>query len=158
MSDVAKQSLAVLRRITEFLEYLPQDQVDDLAEGRARLTLIPWGSNDPVVPASAKPARVAKSAKAAPIVDVATVKAALDAAASRDEAATVLAPFGVGELRVIAAELGLGAFPRHRRQPWRSSSWISRRVPVSVARPFAACRTFLRRPAPAGTGRRDVMV
>ncbi|GAA1832667.1 hypothetical protein GCM10009682_58930 [Luedemannella flava] len=108
MSDVAKQSLAVLRRITEFLEYLPQDQVDDLAEGRARLTLIPWGSNDPVVPASAKPARVAKSAKAAPIVDVATVKAALDAAASRDEAATVLAPFGVGELRVIAAELGLG--------------------------------------------------
>ncbi|GAA1737160.1 hypothetical protein [Luedemannella helvata] len=105
MSDVAKQTLGVLRRITEFLDYLPQEQVDDLAEGRARLALIPWGANEPAVPAARKPAR---AAKAAPSVDVESVRDALAVAASREEAAVILAPFGVAELRVIAGALGIG--------------------------------------------------
>jgi hypothetical protein len=102
MSDTPKQSLAVLRRIAEFLEELPADHLDDLAEGRARLTLIPWGSSEPLVPAK-KPRKAAQPP--ATSVNVEDVVARLDAASSREEANVILNPLKVKDLKAVAAAL-----------------------------------------------------
>jgi hypothetical protein len=103
MSDTPKQSLAVLRQIAEFLEGLPPDQVDDLAEGRARLTLIPWGSSVPLVPAK-RPTRKAAH-PAASTVDATEVAAQVEAATSRDHAQAILNPLKVADLKAVAASL-----------------------------------------------------
>ncbi|MBO0769659.1 MAG: hypothetical protein J2O48_13330, partial [Solirubrobacterales bacterium] len=51
MSDVAKLSMTVLQRISEFLASLPEDQLADIAEGRATVTYHPYGAAAPAVPA-----------------------------------------------------------------------------------------------------------
>ncbi len=104
MTDTSKQSLAVLQRIAEFLDGLPSDQVDDLAEGRARLTVIPWGSTEPMVPA-----RKATRKAAVSTVDATAVADRVQAAISREEAQSVLAPLKVGDLKVVAAALHIPA-------------------------------------------------
>ena len=45
MSDVSALSLAVLRQVVEFLDGLPEEHIADLAEGRARLTFVPWAGS-----------------------------------------------------------------------------------------------------------------
>ena len=102
MSDTPKQSLAVLRRVAEFLEELPAEHLDDLAEGRARLTLIPWGSSEPLAPAK-KPRKAAQPP--APTVDVEAVVARLEAASSRDDAQAILNPLKVNDLKAVATAL-----------------------------------------------------
>jgi hypothetical protein len=99
MSDTSKQGLAVLRRVAEFLEELPAEHLDDLAEGRARLTLIPWGSSEPLTPPK-KPRKSARSA--APSIDVEATVARLEAASSRDEAQAILTPLKLNDLKAIA--------------------------------------------------------
>jgi hypothetical protein len=103
MSDAPKQSLAVLRQIAEFLEALPQDHVDDLAEGRARLTLIPWGSSEALTP-PAKPSRKAAH-PAVSQVDVGQIAANVEAATSREQAQAILGPLKVADLKAVAVAL-----------------------------------------------------
>jgi hypothetical protein len=107
VNDLSKQSLAVLRQVAEFLEGLPADQVDDLAEGRARLTLIPWGASAPLLPVS-RPAR--KPREAAPsTVDIDAVLSTVEAATSREDALTALNPLKVADLKAVAAAMRIGA-------------------------------------------------
>jgi hypothetical protein len=103
VNDEPKQSLAVLRQIAEFLEGLPADQVDDLAEGRARLTLIPWGSSEPLIPAKKATRRAGRPA--ASTVDAEAIAAQVEAAASRDLAQAILNPLKVADLKAVAAAL-----------------------------------------------------
>jgi hypothetical protein len=108
MNDASKQSIAVLRQIAEFLEGLPPEQVDDLAEGRARLTLIPWGSSEPLMPAK-KAAR--KAAQPPSTVDAEAVAVQVEAAPSRDLAQTILSPLKVTDLKAVAAALHIAGAP-----------------------------------------------
>jgi hypothetical protein len=107
VNDVAKQSLAVLRQVAEFLGDLPAEQVADLAEGRARLTLIPWGAAAPIVP----PARPAPRPRAAAksTVDVGSVVSTVEAATSRDQASAVLEPLKIADLRAVAGAVHVAA-------------------------------------------------
>jgi hypothetical protein len=111
MNDVSKQSLGVLRQIADFLETLPPDQVDDLAEGRARLAIIPWGSTAPMVTAAParRPARTA-----APTVDAAATAAQVEAAQSREDAKSLLDPLKLADLTAVAAALHIGS-PRRTK-------------------------------------------
>jgi hypothetical protein len=103
MSDAPKQSLAVLRQIAEFLEALPPDHVDDLAEGRARLTLIPWGSSEPLTPPMKATRKAAQPAVSK--VDVEQIAAKVEAATSRDQAQAILSPLKVADLKAVAVAL-----------------------------------------------------
>jgi hypothetical protein len=107
MNDLSKQSLAVLRQVAEFLEGLPADQVDDLAEGRARLTLIPWGTSAPLLPAS-RPTR--KPRDTAPsTVDIDAVLSTVEEATNREDALAALNPLKVADLKAVAATMRIGA-------------------------------------------------
>jgi hypothetical protein len=103
MSAVSSQSVALLRRVAEFLDGLPEDQILDLAEGRARLTYVPWGATEP---APVKVARLPRKA-AAPSVDVEAILAGLDQADSRDAGRELLDPLNVTALRAIAKAAGM---------------------------------------------------
>jgi hypothetical protein len=109
MNDTPKQSLAVLRQVAEFLEGLPADQVDDLAEGRARLTIIPWGSSEPLTLPRTSTRKATQPATTT--VDVAAIAAQVEAAASRDLAQALLSPLKVADLKAIATELHIAAAP-----------------------------------------------
>ncbi|GAA3232650.1 hypothetical protein ACFO1B_21085 [Dactylosporangium siamense] len=105
MSDVAKLSMTVLQRISEFLATLPEDQLLDIAEGRATLTYHPFGAAAPAAPVKRAPA---KRAAAKPAKDMSTVVDELSQLQSRDEGERYLKPLLVGDLRAVAAELGIG--------------------------------------------------
>jgi hypothetical protein len=105
MSDTAKHAMAVLRRVAEFLEDLPDDQVADLAEGRARLTYIPWGATEPVKPAKRAPAT---KKSAASTVDSKAVAAELAETTSAEAAQALLATLKkVDDLKAVATEVGM---------------------------------------------------
>ena len=109
MSDASAMSLAVLRRFAEFLESLPEDQVADLAEGRAQLSYIPWGATDPVPPKPRKaPARKAAAAK----VDVAGLLRELESTTSREAGRDLLEPLSVSDLRAVATGAGMSGVGR----------------------------------------------
>jgi hypothetical protein len=103
MSDVSALSLALLRRVAEFLDGLADDHIADLAEGRARLTFVPWGATEPVPPRVARPARKA----ADPKVDCDAIVAQLNGAGSRDEGRQLLDPLNVTALRAVAKTAGM---------------------------------------------------
>ncbi|MEU2611258.1 hypothetical protein ABZ570_06690 [Micromonospora sp. NPDC007271] len=107
MTD-AKFSRAVLARVAEFLQQLPETDVADLAEGRARLAVVPAGAASPQAP-TAQPAPAAGPAPrpAAPAVELDAASTALTAMTSRDDGAAYLAPWAVRDLRALAARLGL---------------------------------------------------
>lgn len=107
MSD-AKLSLAVLQRIADFIAELPEDQLLDIADGRARLTFIPAGSSEPRQP-ERRPARAAKTTTAAAEpVDMNEAREALAAMNSRDEGRAYLRPFRAKpELQSLAKLLGI---------------------------------------------------
>lgn len=105
MSD-AKLSLAVLQRVSEFLADLPEEHLEDLAAGRARLTFIPDGATTPRTPSRsrAKPSRTAE-----PSVDVSVHQAALSQMQSRDDGRAYLDALKVKpDLVSLARLLGLG--------------------------------------------------
>ncbi len=105
MSDVAKLSMTVLQRISEFLATLPEDQLLDIAEGRATLTYHPFGAAAPAAPVKKAPV---KRAAAKPAKDMSAVVDELNGMQSRDEGERYLKPMLVGDLRAIAAHLGMG--------------------------------------------------
>jgi len=105
MSDVSALSLALLRRVAEFLDGLAEDHIADLAEGRARLTYVPWGATEPM---PAKAARSAPARKAAaPTVDFDAIVAELNRAGSRDQGRQMLDPLNVTALRAVAKAAGM---------------------------------------------------
>ncbi|MGI5179481.1 hypothetical protein ACQEVZ_24440 [Dactylosporangium sp. CA-152071] len=109
MSDVAKLSMTVLQRISEFLATLPEDQLVDIAEGRATLTYHPFGAATPAAPAApAKKAPARRTAAAKPAKDMSVVVDDLASLQTRDEGERYLKPMLVGDLRAVAAQLGIG--------------------------------------------------
>lgn len=114
MSDVAKLSMTVLQRISEFLASLPEDQLIDIAEGRATLTYHAYGADLPAVPMqpAARKAVTPRKAPAprqpaAPVPGAAEAVAELDRIATRDEGQRYLQPMKVSDLRAVAALLGI---------------------------------------------------
>ncbi len=105
MSDVSSLSLALLRRVAEFLDGLSEDHIADLAEGRARLTYVPWGAAEPVPVKAARPAAARKAA--APKVDSDAIMAELNRSSSRDEGRRLLNPLNVTALRAVAKAAGM---------------------------------------------------
>jgi hypothetical protein len=114
MSDVSALSLALLRRVAEFLDGLSEDHISDLAEGRARLTYVPWGATEPVLPKASRPAPVRRAA--APKVDHDAIVAELSRAGSRDEGRRILEPFNVTAMRAIAKAAGMTGVSKTSRE------------------------------------------
>jgi hypothetical protein len=113
VNDVAKQTMVLLRRVAEFFEELPEEHIADLAEGRARLTYIPWGADQPVKPAGTPYKRTAAAKASKATVDVATVRAALEAATSREEGRSLLRALPlVDDVKAVAAGLGMTGVSR----------------------------------------------
>jgi hypothetical protein len=110
MSDVSALSLALLRRVAEFLDSVSEEHVADLAEGRARLTYIPWGASAPVIPKAGRSAAPRKAAAAK--VDSEAIVAELNQAGSRDEGRRILTPLNVTSLRAVAKVAGMTGVSR----------------------------------------------
>lgn len=112
MSDVSALSVGLLRRISEFLDGLPEEHITDLAEGRAHLTFVPWGASAPVrtkvTPATRK--------QSAPKVDTATMVETLKRASSRDEGRDLLKPLSATELRAVATAAGMTGVSKTRKE------------------------------------------
>jgi hypothetical protein len=105
MSDVSVLSVTLLRRVAEFLDSLPEDHIADLAEGRARLTYVPWGANEPVPMKATRSSTTRKPA--APKVDTEAIVADLGRAGSRDEGRRLLEPLNLTALRAVAKAAGM---------------------------------------------------
>jgi hypothetical protein len=117
MSDVAKQALSILKRVAEFLEELPDDQVTDLAEGRARLTYIPWGTSEPVRPTVARK-RTSSGKVPASTVDASAVSDELRAARTPDEGRAILKRLPkMDDVRAVATEVGMPFTAKLTRDP-----------------------------------------
>lgn len=110
MSDVSALSVALLRRVAQFLDGLPEDHIADLAEGRARLTYVPWGATEPLPPALARRAPVRKAADVK--VNSGEMVAALERADTRDEGRRILAALTVTDLRAVAKEAGMRGYSK----------------------------------------------
>ncbi|SCL20553.1 hypothetical protein GA0070624_2028 [Micromonospora rhizosphaerae] len=101
---------AALARVAEFLSGLSEAEVAALAEGRARLALLP---NEDLpspgrVAVSPAPAAVpSASPAAASTVDLARAEAALAAMARRDDGTAYLSSWTTRDLRELAAHTGL---------------------------------------------------
>ncbi|MBO0868154.1 MAG: hypothetical protein J2P15_06275 [Micromonosporaceae bacterium] len=104
MSDTSALSLALLRRVADFLDSLAEDHIADLAEGRARLTYVPWGDTEPVPPRAPQPVKP-RAGAAKP--DPTAIAARLGQAGSRDEGRQLLQPLGVAALRAVAKAVGM---------------------------------------------------
>jgi hypothetical protein len=103
MSDLVKHSLTVMNRIAEFIQELNEEDLAQLANNQARLAIIPWGQDQPRVPAArAKPAPKA-ARKPAPI-DPDQVIAAAEEMNDQGEAERYLAPMLVATLKAVAAK------------------------------------------------------
>lgn len=110
MNDVSTMSQAVLRRVGEFLDGLPDNQLADLANGRGRLAYLPPDAPAP----SPTRAPAGKTPKAA--FDVDDVLARLKEANTRDEGRTILGPLAIKELRAVATGAGLTGISRTKKE------------------------------------------
>src|SRR5215469_15691074 len=98
-----KISLGVLQRVSEFLANLPEDQLADLAEGRAQLAYVRSGETEPVAPKKAARPRAAASF----VPSAATLERLhrLDELNSREDAEAEIASLAKHELVDIAKAL-----------------------------------------------------
>jgi hypothetical protein len=110
MSDVAKLTITVLQRISEFLQTLPEDQLTDIAEGRATLTYHPLGATRPAAPGRRAPSRAAKPKK-----DMSEVVGTLGRMVSRDEGERYLASLTATDVKALAGELGMRGVSKDRK-------------------------------------------
>jgi hypothetical protein len=94
--------------VSEFLAELPEDQLTDLAEGRARLAFVPEGATEPAP--RTRPAKRATRAAAPPSEDTLQLIETLKGKASREDAATEVSGRKTPELRAVAKALNI---PRH---------------------------------------------
>jgi protein-disulfide isomerase len=110
MSDVAKLTIAILQRISEFLQALPEDQLTEIAEGRATLTYHPLGAVGPAAPSRRPASRAAKPKK-----DMSAVVNTLGRMISRDEGERYLASLTATDVKALAAELGMRGVSKDRK-------------------------------------------
>jgi len=101
MSDV-KLTLSVLQQVSDFLARLPEDQLLDIAEGRAKITFIAEGEDGP---RPTRKARVARAEK--PVVDMSDVRDELTSMPSREAARTRLGKMTVATLQNLARFVGM---------------------------------------------------
>jgi hypothetical protein len=107
MSEV-KISIGVLQRVAEFLADLPDDQVEALADGRARLAYVPEGSDGPAP--RKPPARTSRAKAPQEFVPSAATTELLDrfqSLTSREHAADDLKPLKRPQLVDIAKALSV---------------------------------------------------
>jgi hypothetical protein len=104
-----KLSLGVLERVSEFLAELPEDQLINLAEGRARLAYVPEGSSEPA-PRERVRKRVAPRVAAKPSEATTQLIEKLEALGSREDAAAEAEGLKTPDLRAIGKALNI---PRH---------------------------------------------
>lgn len=99
MTDPADLTHAVLLKVAQFIRTLPAGQLNDLAEGTAKLELVPKGG---------RPVRQPRAAVTAP-VSVDRVRADLDAIGDRAAAAQYLLDLGltVPQSKSLAKDLGI---------------------------------------------------
>jgi hypothetical protein len=113
MSDSRKQSVAILTRVAEFLQNLPEEHLTELEAGTALLTIIPAGATEPLRRPAPRP-RAAKSAT----VDVHKIAETVRTAETREEAIAVLRPLRKDpELKEVAVLLnvhGMGNLAKDR--------------------------------------------
>jgi hypothetical protein len=102
-----KIPLGILQRISEFLADLPEEQLTDLSEGRARLAYVPVGSTEPAPPR--KSARRAAANRLPFVPKPATVDLLrqLDTISSRDQATAALARLKKADLVDAAKALSV---------------------------------------------------
>ncbi|HEU0238526.1 MAG TPA: hypothetical protein VFR11_04515 [Micromonosporaceae bacterium] len=103
--SVTSLSLGVLQRVSDFLAELPEDQLIDLAEGRARLAFVPEGGTEPAPrPRAAK--RAPRSAPS-PSEDTLALVRRLESLTSREHAAAEVGGVSTAELRAAARALSI---------------------------------------------------
>jgi hypothetical protein len=107
MSDTTKVSLAVLQRVSEFLAELPEDQLLDLAEGRARIAYVPTGSDTPAPAKKAVPKARAARQPPAPSTETLAQLEALGALPSREAGHEMLQPMKKTQLTALARALSV---------------------------------------------------
>jgi hypothetical protein len=112
VSSASTMSSAVLRRFAEFLETLSEEQVSDLAEGRAELSCLPLGRELPV---QSKPPRRSTAKAARPTVDAVALVHALEGARSLNEGRDRLDSLTVADLLAVAAAAGMTGVSRTKR-------------------------------------------
>ncbi|MCK9893537.1 hypothetical protein [Frankia sp. AgB32] len=116
--DAVRLSSLLLAQVADLLAQLAPRQLDDLIAGRARLAIVPsaeaGGSTSAAAPMAAPraqgPARIRRPPAPPAAIDVEALRAALLAAASREQAAARLAELGrvsVPQLRALAEALGV---------------------------------------------------
>lgn len=100
MADVAALSAAVLVKVGDFIRKLPADQLEALADGEAKLELVPKGG---------RPATTRSRAAAAPAVDAGEVGERLRGFGSVADATRYLDSLGllVAGLRTLASALNV---------------------------------------------------
>jgi hypothetical protein len=103
---VAKISFGVLQRVAEFLAALPEDQLADLAEGRARLAYVRDDDTEPAprVRAATKrsPAAAAMSSE-----DTRALVATIEALGSREDAVVAVRGLTTPEIRAVGKALSI---------------------------------------------------
>jgi len=140
VSDL-KISLGVLQRISEFLAELPQDQIADLAEGRARLAYVPLGSTEPA-PSGTRSSRSRGGAARTPFVpSQATVEllGRIEAFHTREDVAKELAPLKGTALVDIGKALNIPGAGGLRVGPLRAEiveATVGRRLDSIAIRGF----------------------
>lgn len=136
MTDSAELTHAVLLRVAEFLRRLPAQQLADLAEGTAKLELVPKGGRPPAK----------RAAAAAPSVPVEQVRAELMAKPDRAEATQYLdgLKLTAAALRSLAKELNIAVPSKATKDEVRDTIiyWtVGRRLDsAAVSRPAPAFR------------------
>jgi hypothetical protein len=135
VTDPADLTHAVLLRVAEFLRKLPADQLADLAEGMAKLEVVPKGGR----PAPSRAAATATAAKSSVPVD--QVREELAAQDDRAAASQYLdgLKLTVAALRSLAAELNIAVPSKANKNVVRDTIifWtVGRRIDsAAVSRP-----------------------
>jgi hypothetical protein len=106
MSDARKRAMAILAQVAEFLANLPEDQLDDLQSGAARLTLIPANSDQPL-PVQNRSRTTRATKERVPPPEMAGVAEQLTGLDSRERAEALLKPLKVAEIKDVALALGI---------------------------------------------------
>jgi hypothetical protein len=133
--DSAELTHAVLLRVAEFLRKLPAEQLADLAEGTAKLELVPKGG---------RPAAAPRAAAAKPSVSAEQVRAELESSGDRAVATRYLdgLKLTVAQFKTLAKDLNIALPSKATKNEARDTLiyWtVGRRLDsAAVSRPAPA--------------------
>jgi hypothetical protein len=143
--DAADLTHAVLLRVAEFLRKLPAEQLADLAEGTARLEVVPKGWRV-VAPGAGSTSRGSRAAAARPAVSAEEVKADLVVMTDRSAAASYLdgLKLTVAQFKVLAKDLDIAVRSGAKKDELRDAivTWtVGRRLDSErISRPAPSYR------------------